>query len=316
MAADRAPVRAAPRLVAALAAALLVGGAVWAPAPAAGDVVDPHGAELMRLTNLDREALGRPALRVDDTLAAFARDLSFACPTNVSFVLRGRARDMADRGYFDHTVPGCRRADGSTVGALDVMADVLGYRTTRGENIAWNTHGTEASTYAYGCAIDGTGCAGTTPTIATVGVAEQSFMRSSGHRTTILAGFDRFGCGSGVAGDGKRYYACVFSLGGPAAVVAPDAVAPAFGVVSDGGTVRVSTGATVGATVTDNRALRGLEVRLDGRLLRTWTLSGTRATRSTTIPTWRLPVGRHLVRWTARDAAGNARSTSLWLYVR
>ncbi len=393
MAADRAPVRASapavapsarrPRRLAVLAAAALVLAGTMAAPPAAmrADPVDPMGTELMRLTNLDRGALGKPALAIDSTLATFARDLSFACPTNASLVLRGRAQDMADRGYFSHSVTGCLRADGSTASVLDIMADVLGYRTTRAENIAWNNYGTEAAAYGYGCAPDGTGCAGSTPTIKTVEVAERGFMQSPGHRASILGGFDRFGCGSAFAADGRRYYACVFSLGGPSAVAtptptptptatpvpaatpaptptpapipapaptatatptptptpapipvptpapapaaiatpppaAPDATRPAFGRLTGVTPVRAGNRRTIGATISDNAALRRLEVRLDGRLLQAWTLSGTRAIRSVVVPASRLPVGRHLVRWTVRDAAGNLRSTSFWLYVR
>lgn len=423
MAADRAPVRASapavapsarrPRRLAVLAAAALVLAGTMAAPPAAvrADPVDPLGTELMRLTNLDRWALGKPALAIDSTLATFARDLSFACPTNASLVLRGRAQDMADRGYFSHSVVGCLRTDGSTASVLDIMADVLGYRTTRAENIAWNNYGTEAAAYGYGCAPDGTGCAGSTPTIKTVEVAERGFMQSPGHRASILGGFDRFGCGSAFAADGSRYYACVFSLGGPPAVptptptatppatptptpratptptptpapvpaatsapaatstptpapipapapadtspstppptptptptpmpmpapipvptpapapaaiatpapAAPDATRPAFGRLTGVTPVRAGNRRTIGATISDNAALRRLEVRLDGRLLQGWALSGTRAIRSVVVPASRLPVGRHLVRWTVRDAAGNLRSTSFYLYVR
>jgi len=312
----------APGSLAVLAVAVLaLAGTMVAPAATVrADAVDPLGAELMRLTNLDRSAFGKPALTIDPMLAAFARDLPFACPANPSLVLRGRARDMADRGYFDHGIVGCLRADGTTASVLDVMADSFGYQTTRAENIAWNTYGTGAATYGYGCAIDGSACAGTTTTIKTVESAERAFIQSSGHRATILGSFDRFGCGSALAADGRRIYACVFSLGGSTLSSlpspAPDGVGPSFDRLTGVTAVRAGHGRTVGATVTDNQALRRLEVRVDGRLVRTWTLSGTRATRSAAIPAWRLPVGRHLVRWAVADAAGNARSTSFWLYVR
>jgi uncharacterized protein YkwD len=315
------PTRTRRRLAVLAVAVLAVAGTMVAPsATVRADTADPLGAELMRLTNLDRSAFGKPALTVDPTLAAFAHDLSFACPTNPSLVLRGRAQDMADRGYFDHSIGGCLRADGTTASVLDVMADPLGYRTARAENIAWNTYGTEAATYAYGCAMDGSACAGTTQTSRTVESAERAFMQSSGHRATILGSFDRFGCGSALAADGHRIYACVFSLGGSTLSSVPsptpDTVRPAIGSLAGVDPVRAGASRTVGATVSDNLALRRLEMRVDGRLLRTWTLGGTRATRSATIPAWRLPVGRHLVRWAVVDAAGNARSTSFWLYVR
>ena len=335
----------------AIAAIAILSTVVAAPGAVGATSVDAYGDDLMRLTNLDRGALGMPALAIDTTLAAFARDLSYACPTNPSLVLRGRAQDMADRAYFDHLVPGCLRADGTTMNVLDAMGQALGYQTTRGENIAWNTYGTGAATYSYGCALDGTGCAGTTPAPKTVEVAERGFMQSPGHRTNILAGYDRFGCGSALAADGGRYYACVFSLGGaavaptptptptpatptagptpspvaspppsatptPTLTVTADTTRPAFGRLTGVSPVAAGLGRTIGATVADNQALRRLELRVDGRLTRAWTLSGTRTIRSVLVPSSRLPVGGHLVRWTVRDAAGNVRSTSFYLYVR
>jgi hypothetical protein len=69
-------------------------------------------------------------------------------------------------------------------------------------------------------------------------------------------------------------------------------------------------------TVSDNRSLRRLSVRVDGRLVRAWTLSGTRATRSVYVPSYRLWHGRHTVRWAMKDAAGNYRSITIRLYVR
>lgn len=351
------PVSARRRLAAlAIAAIATLATVIAVPGSVGATAVDVHGDELMRLTNLDRGALGKPALAIDPTLAAFARDMSWTCPTNSALVLRGRAADMADRAYFDHSVPGCLKTDGTAMNVLDVMGQALGYLTTRGENIAWNTYGTGAATYGYGCALDGTGCAGTTPTITTVEVAQRGFMQSSGHRSNILSGYDRFGCGSALAADGRRYYACVFSLGGPASVPAPtpaptpvpttspiaslpptpsplpspapvapptptptiepDTTKPAFGRLTGVSPVRAGLGRTIGATVADNRALRRLEVYVDGRLTRTWTLSGTGEVRSVLVPSSRLTIGRHLVRWTVRDAAGNYRSASFYLYVR
>ena len=46
-------------------------------------------------------------------------------------------------------------------------------------------------------------------------------MNSAGHRSNILGGFDRFGCGSGIGADGTVYVACVFSLGGQDPIPAP-----------------------------------------------------------------------------------------------
>ncbi len=351
-----------PRRFVALAVAAIAILATIAAAPAGAGAasVDPYGDELMRLTNLDREALGKAPLAIDPTLAAFARDLSWTCPTNATLVLRGRAADMADRSYFSHYVPGCLNAAGSDMSVIDVMSLVLGYRSMRGENIAWNTYGTEAATYAYGCAIDGTACRGTAATSKTVEVAQRGFMQSAGHRSNILGSFDRFGCGSAWAGNGRRYYACVFSLGGPPATPTPtvpptpaptpaptptptpaptpaptpipelapapavapsptplpDLARPSFVRLTGTSAVRAGYGRTLGATVADDRSLRTLKVWVDGRRLRTWTLGGTRATRSILVPSYRLWIGRHTVRWTAWDAAGNSRTTWFRLYVR
>lgn len=315
------------RFVALAVAAIAILATIAAAPPRAGAAsVDPYGDELMRVTNLDREALGKAPLAIDPTLAAFARDLSWTCPTNGALVLRGRAADMADRTYFSHYVAGCLNAGGTDMSVIDVMGLVLGYRSMRGENIAWNTYGTGAATYAYGCAIDGTACRGTTTTPKTVEVAQRGFMQSSGHRSNILSSFDRFGCGSALAGDGSRYYACVFSLGGPAATLAPapavaptsspDLARPSFARLTGTSAVRAGYGRTIGVTVADDRSLRTLRVWVDGRRLRTWTLGGTRATRSILVPSYRLGMGRHTVRWTTWDAAGNSRTTWFRLSVR
>jgi hypothetical protein len=358
--------------VAVVAVALLAATGAAAPADVRADPIDPLGDELMRVTNLDRTSLGRTVLAIDPQLAGFARDLSFACPTDRSMVLRGRSQDMADRAYFSHSIVGCLRTDGSTMSALDVMYQVLDYRTPRGENIAWNRgYSTAAATYAYGCPLggaDGPACAGTTTTPKTVEVAQRGFMQSSGHRDNLLGGFDRFGCGSAVAADGGRYFTCVFSLGGPTptatptptpaptavptpvptptpgatpepepvptpvptptpaatptptptpvATPAPDTVRPTFVRVTGTSTVRAGSGRRIGASVADDRALRRLRVWVDGRLVRTWSPGGTRATRSVYVPAWRLGSGRHTVRWTVRDAAGNVRSVTVRLRVR
>jgi hypothetical protein len=338
MAADRVhfPAEPAPRAAArprhllalAIAAIAILSAVVAAPAATGAASVDPYGDELMRLTNLDRGALGKPSLAIDPTLASFARDLAWTCPTNGSLVLRGRAADMAGRSYFSHYVKGCLASDGSDMSVLDVMSQALGYRWMRGENIAWNSYGTAAATYSYGCAIDGTGCAGTTSTSKTVEVAERGFMQSAGHRSNILNSYDRFGCGSSLASDGSRYYACVFSLGAPPAAPTPtptptlppgvvaDTIPPAFVGFTGTSTVHLGYRRTIGTTVADDRGLLWLEVRVDGRLARTWSLSGTRAARSVVISATWLKAGRHQIRWNVRDAAGNLRTRAYWLYVR
>ncbi|MCU0482992.1 MAG: CAP domain-containing protein [Chloroflexi bacterium] len=313
-----------PRAVIALVVVALLAVVAGVPAASATTTSDPFGDELMRLTNLDRKALCKAALTIDPTLAAFARDYAFTCPTKPSMTIRGRAQDMADRDYFSHDVAGCLKADGSTLGALDAMA-VLGYSTARAENIAKNSYGTGAATYKVGCALDGTGCASSTPSISTVAVAQRGFMSSDGHRRNILGSYDRFGCGSALGADGWYYYACVFSMGGPAIAPAPtppppavvaDATPPTFLRFTGTSVVRAGYGRTIGATVADDVLLARLEVRIDGRLARAWTLSGTSAVRSVLVSSSWLRAGRHQVRWTLRDAAGHVVSRSYWLYVR
>lgn len=178
---------------------------------------DAYGAELMRLVNLDRAALGRPAYAVDAGLVAIARDASFTCPTNPALVLRGRAADMADRSYFGHTVAGCYLAGTTTpYPALDIVRTVFGYAGARSETLHWNSYGSTATTYQLGCDINGGSCAGgTTTTPYTVALAQRSFMSSSPHRTSELASYERFGCGSAtVPGTTRTYFACLFSNGG------------------------------------------------------------------------------------------------------
>jgi len=201
---------------------------------------DPYGAELMRLVNLDRAALGLPPFAVDAGLVAIARDAPFTCPTNPGLVLRGRAADMADRSYFGHTVAGCYLAGTTTpYPALDIVRTVFGYAQARSEILHWNSYGSAATAYELGCSISGGNCAGgTTTTPYTVALAQRSFMSSSPHRTSQLASYQRFGCGSAsVPGTTKTYFACLFSNGGsswspapapspsPSPAPAPDAAA-------------------------------------------------------------------------------------------
>ncbi len=185
------------------------------PAPSAPTTTsDPLGAELTRLVNLDRAALGRPAFVIDPGLAAIARDAAFACPTKTSLVLRGRAADLAQRGYFDHTVKGCYVAGTTTAyRALDIVRSVFGYTQARSEILHWNDRGTTTTTYQLGCDINGANCrGGTTSTPQTVALAQRSFMSSSPHRTSQLAAYQRVGCGSfKVAGSTRTYFACLFA---------------------------------------------------------------------------------------------------------
>jgi stage II sporulation protein D len=184
-----------------------------ATTPATGDT---FGGELMRLVNLDRQALGLAPMLVDPGLANIARDAQFTCPTNAKLVPRGRAADMAARSYFAHTVKDCRKADGTLYGAVEITKSVFGYTGARSEILHWNSYAATASTYALGCDLNGANCkGGTTPTPYTVRIAQRSFMSSSVHRAAQLGAYERFGCGTAtVPGTSKSYFACLFSNGG------------------------------------------------------------------------------------------------------
>ena len=182
-----------------------------APAATTGD---PLGAELMRLVNLDRAALGRPAFKIDAGLASIARNASFTCPTKPALVISGRAADLAVRDYFAHVVKGCYVAGTTTpYRSLDIVRSVFGYAEARSEILHWNTAGTASATYKLGCNIDGAGCAGgTTTTTQRVAVAQRNFMSSAQHRASELASYRRFGCGTAhVPGSTRTYFACLFA---------------------------------------------------------------------------------------------------------
>ncbi len=168
----------------------------------------------MRLVNLDRAALGKPALAIDAGLVAIAHDARFACPTKPSLVLHGRATDLAERSYFGHYVAGCYVAGTTTAySSLDMVRKVFGYTQARSEILHWNMVGTSATTYLLGCDIDGRSCKGTkTSTPQTVAVAQRNFMSSAPHRASELAAYRRFGCGTATDRvTRKTYFACLFA---------------------------------------------------------------------------------------------------------
>ena len=274
---------------------------------------DTLGDELIRLTNLDRVALGRSALEVDPTLVSFAHGMAWTCP-NTTMVLGGRSVDMARRQYFSHSVKRCVKSDGSLYSSLDVMRIRFHYDTTRGENIAWNRgySTTTSATYGIGCPTGTKGvgptsnCKGSTTTRTSVAVAQRGFMNSAGHRANILGSYDRYGCASGVASDGGVYYTCVFSRGGPAVAVT-DAVLPRVssetgrsGIFSRGVAHRFY------ATLSDNVGLRSGFVSLDGVRLKSWTFDGTiRSARvSVRVSGARMKYGYHTLVWHSRDTSG------------
>jgi Cysteine-rich secretory protein family len=308
-------IRARRRLTLAGSSVLLVAIlATGLAAPVGAATADTLGSELMRLTNLDRTALGQPALAVDSTLVGFAQGLAWTCP-GTTMVLAGRSVDMARRDYFSHSIKSCLKSDGTTYGSLDVMSVAFHYATPRGENIAWNRGYSISDTASYGtgCPLGAvgtdptSGCAGATSTILSVAIAQRGFMNSSGHRSNLLADYDRFGCAAAVAADTGVYYTCVFSLGGPTSVVT-DAVLPR--VTSETGNGHAYPRSHVrgfSATFSDNDGLRAGSVYLDGVRIKSWAFDGSiRSYRAyVSISAGRMRSGYHTLIWHSVDNAGH-----------
>lgn len=294
-----------------IALAVLLAGAAVAPSAVRAAAIDDLPAlQLMRITNLDRAALGLPALAVDPVLAAIAQDRSFPCPSRPGLILAGRSEDMATRAYFAHEIAGC----GVTV--VTILMTEFRYNTFRAENIAWNSgYGTAPTAYLTGCDESGSNCGGGTATVAAdVAAAQRGFMGSPAHRATVLGAYDRFGCGS-AQGGGRVYFTCLFSRGGPnptmSLAAAADGTAPAFTATSGtGGTLPKLRTRAFGARVRDDVALRSVTVTWDGHTMGTWTLSGTAAYRAVTVPARLVTAGRHRLVWVVRDAAGNRAASS------
>ncbi len=192
-------------------------GVLTAPPAGVPSTADPFAADLMRLINLDRKALGKAPYLIDARLADIARNARFTCPTNPKKSFNGRARDMADRGYFSHTVPGCYSSGTTPFRSIAIVRKVFGYAGARSEILHWNSYGSTAkTTYHLGCDIHGKACRGATTTAPfTVTLAQRSFMDSAPHRAAELNSYQRFGCGTArVPGTSKTYFACLFADGG------------------------------------------------------------------------------------------------------
>jgi len=285
-----------------------------APARAAIDL----GADLMRLTNLDRVALGRSALAIDPTLVGLAGSAPYHCPSSSGMLLAGRATDMAQRGYFSHGIEGCANPAGADYTIIDVLASQFGYDTYRAEDIgAWAGDPSAGATYQAGCDASGAGCAGETVTVsAPVAWAEKSFMVSPEHRSIILGSYDRFGCGSAQAGDGRTYFVCLFSLGGPGTTDgAPPIVVSASGSHA---TYAYGSGRVFTARVHDDQRLASASATLDGTRLASWRYPAVarNSTIGVTIASGRLTRGTHRLVWRVVDAAGNAATRSVLFTVR
>jgi len=124
--------------------------------------------ELIALTNRSRASAGLRSLRVDSTLTSVAR---------------WRSKDMIDRDYFSHDIPG--------YGSVFKRLDSKGYcYHVAGENIGWNTYPDDQATAAI----------------------HQMFMDSPGHRANILGkAWDRIGVGAYKGSDGKKMWTVLFA---------------------------------------------------------------------------------------------------------
>ena len=161
---------------------------------------------------------------------------------------------MAVRAYFSHDIKGCRKSDGSTYRAREILAVLYGYTGSRSEIIHWNSAGTADTTYKVGCNSNGSNCKGGKITVSkTVATAQRNFMNSSTHRAVELSTrYDRFGCGSAKAPDSARvYYACLFTVGGPTVLAKPKptpAPTPTAKVTNASCSVNLRSKATTNAT--------------------------------------------------------------------
>ena len=124
--------------------------------------------ELVSLTNRSRAAAGLRALKVDSALTSVAR---------------WRSKDMIQRDYFSHDIPGY----GNVFKKLD--SNGYCYRVA-GENIGWNTYPDGEATAAI----------------------HRMFMDSSGHRKNILGrSWEAIGIGAYKGSDGKKMWTVLFA---------------------------------------------------------------------------------------------------------
>ncbi len=123
---------------------------------------------LVTLTNRSRAAAGLRALRVDSALTSVAR---------------WRSKDMIQRDYFSHDIPG--------YGSVFKKLDSRGYcYRVAGENIGWNTYPDGEATAAI----------------------HRMFMDSSGHRKNVLGrSWDAIGVGAYKGSDGKKMWTVLFA---------------------------------------------------------------------------------------------------------
>ena len=165
-------VRRAPFLLVALAFAASALGLLAHPTPvaawSAGSFSSTAERELVALTNQARAAAGRRTLRVDSVLTSLAR---------------WRSKDMIERGYFSHQIPG-----GGTV--FDAMQRKGYCFKLAGENIGWNNYPDDVAARAV----------------------HDQFMNSAGHRANILgSAWDVIGVGAYKGPTGKKMFTVIFA---------------------------------------------------------------------------------------------------------
>jgi uncharacterized protein YkwD len=283
-------------------------GAFVAPAPAAAAAYDRfyanfQGEELMRAMNADRTALGLGRLAPDPVLERIARDRALVCPSDSSLTIRGRARDMADRGYLSHTIPGCKDGSGAAFDGFDLLA-AFGYSyAAAGENIADNTYPSSAVAYATGCSLSGGSCSGSINVPSSVAFTERFFMGSSAHRAAILStSYDHFGCAAWNAANGTHYYDCYFIRGGSAGT---DAAGPAItNETGAGASYVLGATPTFGATAADGQSLLSDGyAAIDGTHIRDWADDHTGSSAALSAKAPPLTAGTHTFTWWVRDAS-------------
>ena len=125
-------------------------------------------SDLVAMTNRARASAGLKALKVDSTLHSVAR---------------WRSKDMIDRNYFSHAIPG--------YGKVWDKLNAIGYcYNVAGENIGWNNYPDDIATAAI----------------------QQAFMDSAGHRANIMGKtWDVIGIGAYKGPTGKKMWTVLFA---------------------------------------------------------------------------------------------------------
>ena len=172
---------------------------------------------LMRLINLDREALGLKPYLIDGRLAEIARDAPFTCPTDPARTFNGRARDMADRGYFAHEVPGCF-SSGTTPFRSSSRPPGLWLRGRPERVLHWNAYATTTRRPTASAAIS-TGRRArwghdVRPVQGGPRPAQLHELGAASRGGAQQLPAVRLRLGGRLAGTNKTYFACLFADGG------------------------------------------------------------------------------------------------------